>query len=148
MKKMMFVMMLIASICGCKEVVANDKSDFEKLLDAICIVESNGKADAVGDNGKAVGAYQLHKIYVDDVNSFPEVKKAGKHYTYEDRLDPEKSREITRWYLIHYGRVYQNSGKTLTLEVFARIHNGGPNGYKKKATEAYWVKVKAELDKM
>jgi hypothetical protein len=30
-------------------------------------------------------------------------------------------------------------------EVLARIHNGGPKGYKKTATVKYWNKVKKEL---
>ena len=27
----------------------------------------------------------------------------------------------------------------------ARIHNGGPNGYKKKATVGYWSDVKGKM---
>ena len=37
-------------------------------------------------------------------------------------------------------------GRKPTLEDIARIHNGGPNGWKKKSTDAYWAKVKKELD--
>jgi len=33
-------------------------------------------------------------------------------------------------------------------EDIARIHNGGPNGYKKTATDQYWVKVRAEILKI
>ena len=41
---------------------------FEDLMDAIEQVESGGNANAVGDGGAAIGAFQIHKIYVDDVN--------------------------------------------------------------------------------
>ena len=39
-------------------------------------------------------------------------------------------------------------GHKATAEDIARIHNGGLNGFKKQATEKYWVKVKAELIRM
>ena len=39
-------------------------------------------------------------------------------------------------------------GRPVTIEDIARIHNGGPNGYKKQATDVYWLKVKAQLKKM
>ena len=36
-------------------------------------------------------------------------------------------------------------GHAPTDEDLARIHNGGPNGYKKSATLGYWEKVKKYL---
>jgi hypothetical protein len=42
-------------------------------------------------------------------------------------------------YLQHYG-------KGRSIEDMARIHNGGPDGWKKKCTEQYWLKVKAILE--
>lgn len=112
-----------------------------KLLDAIAAVESSNRATVVGDNGKSVGMYQLGKLYVDDVNSI-----YGTSYKYADRLNPVVSRKITAKYLAHYGKVYtRKTGKEPTAEVYARIHNGGPSGYKKKATIKYWRKVRNVL---
>lgn len=112
-----------------------------KLLDAIAVVESGNKADAVGDGGKSVGAYQIGKLYVDDVNAI-----YGTDYKYSDRTDPKLSREITLKYLTHYGKVYtRKTKKQPTAEVYARIHNGGPNGWKKPATIKYWRKVQNVL---
>ena len=34
-----------------------------------------------------------------------------------------------------------------TYEVYARIWNGGPDGWKKRSTLKYWKKVKKELKK-
>lgn len=114
----------------------------EKLLNAISMVESNKKANAVGDNGKAVGILQLHKIYVRDVNNI----LGRRFYSYSDRLNPSKSKAMTVIYLKHYGRAYERkTGKPATLEVLARIHNGGPNGWSKPATKEYWLKVKKAL---
>ena len=43
---------------------------------------------------------------------------------------------------------YANSsrlGRPVTKQDIARIHNGGPNGYKKFSTISYWVKVRSYL---
>lgn len=109
----------------------------DRLLDAICAVESGGKADAIGDNGKAVGAYQIHPAVVADVN-----RLTGSRYTLADRLDPAKSRAMCLAYLAHYG---ERAGGT--DEAHARTWNGGPKGAKKAATVAYWRRVKARLAK-
>jgi len=37
-----------------------------KLVKAICIRESNGDANAVGDNGDAQGMFQLHTAFAQD----------------------------------------------------------------------------------
>ena len=105
----------------------------ERLLDAIRQVESSGGLYNVGDGGKAVGPYQLWQIYVDDVNRI-----AGTHYTYADRSDEAKSRQMVRIYLGHYGK-----GKSQLDQ--ARIHNGGPKGHKKAATIKYAEKIKQFL---
>lgn len=106
----------------------------EKLIDAFVQVESNGRANAVGDNGKAVGCLQIWEVVVDDVNRFSPTK-----YSYEDRKSIIKSREICKKYLIHYG------GKNATDEKYARIWNGGPKGYAKVSTRGYWRKVQTHL---
>jgi hypothetical protein len=38
-------------------------------------------------------------------------------------------------------------GRPVTDQDRARIWNGGPNGYKKKATLGYWAKVRKELNR-
>ena len=111
------------------------------FLKAIETVESHGNAKAIGDNGKAYGVYQIHKSYVEDVNRI-----SGKNFTHEDAFDKDKAREMVEIYLTNYGKSYEKkTGKKATNEVLARIHNGGPNGYKKDATKKYWDKVQKEL---
>lgn len=112
--------------------------NFEHLLDAIEWVESKGNINAIGDNGKAVGCMQIHKIYVDDVNRILGRNK----YTYANRKNRDKSREMVKIYLTYYA---SKIGRKPTYEDMARIHNGGPNGYKKLKTLWYWFKVKARL---
>lgn len=112
------------------------------LLEAMAIVESNRNDRAIGDSGKAIGRYQLHKIYVDDVNRI--FKTA---FAYEDRTDPQKSKEMVVLYLRHYCKRYERTtGGKATDEVKARIHNGGPNGWNKESTLKYWIKVKKVME--
>ena len=114
-----------------------------RLLNALVWVESSRNEKAVGDSGKAVGLLQLHKIYVDDVNRI----LGKKRYSYTDRWNPQKSVEMAMVYLKHYGRRYERlTGKKASYEILARIHNGGPNGWKKAGTTVYWRKVRKHLN--
>ena len=111
------------------------------LMSAIMAVESGGRADAIGDDGDAVGCLQIHAACVEDVNRI-----TGKAYTLADREDPEKSAEIFTAYVRHYGRAYERrTGRRATAQVYARIWNGGPKGYSKNATRKYWRKVQTQL---
>jgi hypothetical protein len=102
----------------------------DRLLDAIAIVESHNEPTATGDNGRAVGMYQIHPAYWAEGT-----KILGVDWPYRDARDPEKARQVVQAYLCHYGR-----GRSL-LDM-ARIHNGGPKGYEKAATLAYANKIK------
>ena len=66
----------------------------EELLNAISTVESNNDDKAIGDSGKAVGRFQIWKTYVDEVNRISRLKKLPTRFSYEDRKNPEKSRQI------------------------------------------------------
>ena len=104
----------------------------DALIQALCMVESGGNPDAVGDGGKAVGILQIHPIMVRDVNRI-----LGREvFTDEDRWDAGKSRTIARTYLDYYGG---------TTEERARKWNGGPQGHTKKSTLGYWHKVERIL---
>lgn len=108
------------------------ESDMVRLLAALKQVESNGDANAVGDQGRALGAFQIWKLYWQDS------KVSG---CYQDCKDPKYSESVVRAYLARYAP----KGKTVTLEMLARIHNGGPRGYLKPATLKYWTKIQKVL---
>ena len=119
-----------------------------KLMSALCIVESNAKGDYSKKlkEYRAIGAFQLWKIYVDDVNNIFKNRGCKKRYKYSDRYDYRKSYEMVVIYLNHYGTIYEKkTGKKATFEVLSRIHNGGPNGWKKESTIKYWNKVQEIL---
>ncbi len=111
----------------------------ETLLDAIEQVESGGISDKVGDSGRAIGAYQIWKIYVDDANRILTLQGKGKRYTYEDRWDKGKSREMTAIVIQHYGKG--------DIETMARAHNCPPKRYS-ESTKKYWLKIKNYLDNL
>lgn len=112
------------------------------LILAIIAIESNGDNDAIGDDGKAQGCLQIWQCYIDDANQY-----AGTSYTHDDAFDREASIQIFTAYMRRYA-TEDRLGRVVTAEDIARIHNGGPNGYKKAATDGYWQKVKAELHRM
>ena len=112
------------------------------LILALISVESGGNDNAIGDNGKAFGCLQLHKAYVQDAAEY-----AGKDWVHEDAFDRITAMKITMAYMARYA-TEERLGRPVTAQDIARIHNGGLNGYKKQATEKYWVKVKAELERM
>ena len=71
---------------------------------------------------------------------------SSEKFTYEDRKNKEKSQKIVKLYLEHYGEKYEKeTGKKADNEILARIHNGGPKGWKKEATKNYWKKVQNNL---
>ena len=152
---------VLAYFCPHKALAETEKSPGSRLLDlvyevmpAIAEVESGGDPKAKGDKNKktgkydAIGMYQLHTEYVRDVNRIIKLLKMPiKPYNMDDRLNPYASRQMVKIYLAHYGREYQRkTQQTVTAEVLARCHNGGPRGYAKKSTEKYWLKVKAVMD--
>ncbi len=120
--------------------------DFIKLCDAIAQVESDG-----GKTSKNM--FQIRDCYIDDVNRINHVnwQKGGEWipvFTKDAKFSPTISIEMMWYYWKHYGEAYRRAtGKRPTYEVLARIHNGGPRGYAKKATDPYWAKVNKELSK-
>jgi hypothetical protein len=112
------------------------------LLYAIALVESNNSQLAVGDNGKAFGPYQLHAAYVQDAAEFAKVEWIHYH-AFHDQI----AEDIIRAYMARYATA-ERIGRPVTAADIARIHNGGPNGYRRDSTLGYWAKVQAELNRL
>ena len=129
------IVLATSSLALAPRTIAGDDDSMERLLDAIARVESHSDPNAVGDGGRALGAYQIHCRYWQDGTRI-----LGVDWSFQDALNPRKARQVVRAYLSHHGR-----GKSL-LDM-ARIHNGGPRGYRKRATREYARKIKAALDR-
>ena len=112
-----------------------------KLIEALEQVESNGDVLAIGDYGKAYGCLQIWNIVIQDVNRI-----SKSNFKHKDAFNRDKAFKIAEIYLNYWGKVYERkTGKKVTNEVYARLFNGGPSGYKKKSTIKYWKKVKEKL---
>ena len=108
--------------------------DWDKLIHAIHMVETSGlTGPIVGDGGKALGPLQIHRVYWSDAG-MPDG-------SYEDVADLGYASRVVLRYMDRYA-TEKRIGRSVTAEDIARIHNGGPNGYKKNATIKYWNKVK------
>jgi soluble lytic murein transglycosylase-like protein len=112
------------------------------LIMALISVESSGGDHEVGDNGQAWGCLQMHAGYVQDA-----AEHAGEDWTHQDAFDRETAIQIITAYMDRYA-TEARLGRPVMAEDIARIHNGGPNGYKKTATDQYCVKVRAEILKI
>jgi len=108
--------------------------NLHSLISALMIVESSNNDMAIGDQGRAIGCLQIHKAVVLDVNRI-----TGSHYRHQDMTNRVQARAVCEAYLKHYGR-------GATTEQLARIWNGGPTGDRKSSTEAYWAKVKKQMN--
>lgn len=125
----------------------------KKLLYAVEKKENPHKnPNLVGDKTfrhKAVGYLQIRLPYLTDVNKIIGTKEIRKKWrknklTLADMKNQTKAEWVFLWYLSHYGKMYtKETGKVPTLEVYARIHNGGPEGWKKWTTRKYGKDVVA-----
>jgi len=106
------------------------------LILALITIESGGNDFAIGDDGKAYGCLQMHAAYVQDAAEY-----AGKDWIHEDAFQRDVAIQIFEAYMARYA-TKERLGREPTIEDIARIHNGGPNGYKKPSTDKYWKKVK------
>ena len=117
------------------------QDNYRHLLDAMCEVETNCDPTKVGEANE-IGWYQiLPDFWTDALEHDPSI--GGE---YEDvAKDKEYAEKVILAYWDRYATI-KRLGRVPTDEDRARIHNGGPNGYKKEATIAYWSKVRKELD--
>ena len=121
-----------------------------KLLTALIAVESSGNDKAIGDKGKSHGCLQISEKAMIDINQERRKKGLSEFKFPDDCYDREKSKIMFHTYMDRYWtekRLQNLEGRGRTLEDAARIWNGGPYGFRMKATEAYWAKVKTELEK-
>lgn len=107
---------------------------WQLFLLAIACVESSGNPYAFNEKEGAIGLYQIRAAYAQD---------AG--FCHQDAWCPFRSEIIIAAYMRKYA-TRDRLGREPTIEDLARIHNGGPNGFKRASTDAYWAKVKSTIN--
>ncbi len=114
----------------------------DNLWTAMTRVESGGDARAYNRREKAAGIVQIRPTCLADVNRIARLRGLSERFALADRYNVAKSRRIWALYLDHYGDAYRRTtGRDPTDQVFARIWNGGPKGYAKRATLKYWRRI-------
>ncbi len=110
----------------------------DQLVHAMIKVESRGDDSAYCASEKAVGCLQIRPIMLREVNRLLRRSGSDERFSLTDRWSREKSIEIfDTWRSL--------SHPNDSDEVIARCWNGGPHGWKRKATDRYWEKVTAYL---
>jgi hypothetical protein len=113
------------------------------LIDALIEVESHGDDFAIGDKNlpnPAFGCLQIRLPVCIDVN-----QRFGTNIKPQDMLG---NRQLSIHTFGNYMQIYATQtriGGPVTDEDRARIWNGGPNGYQRDSTLAYWDKVQQAL---
>jgi hypothetical protein len=107
------------------------------IIAILVSIESSGNDLAIGDGGAARGPLQIHKSVVEDVNRI-----SGKSFQWRRMTNRAEATQVATIYLSHYA-TEARLGHKPTSEDVARIWNGGPNGYKRTATDGYARKFKS-----
>lgn len=103
----------------------------ESFFRALHLVETSGKTGPIlGDGGRALGPFQIHRGYHKD---------SGISGDYSRCADLAYSKRVVSAYLKIYAPTAWRNGDVHTL---ARVHNGGPNGARKRSTLIYSAKVR------
>ena len=107
------------------------------ILEALRQVESSGRdAPPDGDDGRAIGPYQIHESYWRD---------SGVPGEYQRCRDRRYAERVVAAYMRRY---VPRAWATRDAEVIARTHNGGPLGRAKSGTWRYWLRVQEELRRL
>lgn len=119
------------------ESASESRDTLDAILAAVRAVETGSEPDggrsALGDGGRALGPYQIHRAYYVD---------SGVAGTYEDCAEAEFSRRVV---LAYWKRWCPDALARRDASILSRVHNGGPRGARKSATLAYWHRVESLL---
>jgi hypothetical protein len=132
--------MIAAIIAAALVVPPPAGTDTRRILDALRQVETGGSRDpdrAVGDNGKALGRFQIWEVYWKDACEYD---KSLSSRPYTDVTDPEYAKRVVIAYLSRYAQDW-------SIDTVSRIHNGGPRGAtgkRRRATDGYAAKAAKE----
>jgi hypothetical protein len=130
------------ALCGDEEFAGPSSA----LWRAIVAVESGGNPLAYNACRGASGMAQIRSVCLTDVNRIARLRGVAARFSAADRCDPRAARRMWDLYLDFYGREYwKQTGRTPTDKVYARIWNGGPEGWRKSSTLAYWRRVRDAL---
>lgn len=132
-----FICLLVMAMFLLPLAVEAENVELLEIADVLKEVESNNNVEAVGDGGLALGALQIHKACIQDVNRY-----YGTTYTHKDAKKPKIANDIFIKYLSLGIKLYKiRCGTTPTEYQIVRMWNGGIyRGYEYKSTLGYLSK--------
>ena len=153
MNATIYTLLAIAALGSVDTTAAPDRLyTWGEALAAIRLVETGGTANegrgAIGDGGRAIGPFQIHRVYHIDA-----AERDRTLVEYSDCLyGSAYSKRVVESYMTRYARaeterLLEGRGTLADVERIARIHNGGPRGDRKSSTVRYWRKVRQELNR-
>lgn len=85
----------------------NALADYPQIdLKALSLVESSGRANAIGDGGKALGLLQIHSALVSDFNRLNRT-----NLKHKDVLNPVIARDVANWALhVYFPLILKSKG--------------------------------------
>ncbi len=110
------------------------------LLAALIAVESGGNDHARGRHGE-LGPLQIQPAVLADVRRF-----TGRRYAWSSMTNRVLALEVAQAYIDHYATPAR-LGRPVTDQDRARIWNGGPDGWRRRRTLAYWNRVVAAMQR-
>ncbi len=142
----MYKITLILSLLISTHIYSQEIEDchLKEIIEILKTLETNNNPNAIGDNGKAYGVLQIHKVCVKDVNR---VYKTN--YSHKDAFIPHKAEKIALLYLKLGVKVFKKKHNKLPSdEDLIRMYNGSVyNGYKKVSTKKYYNRYLMIVDK-
>lgn len=134
-KTKIFILSCIASILTLtSNAQTMETYDWTNVMNAIIQVESKGNPNAHNKNGDCVGILQITKILVRETNQILEKRKSTKRYTYQDRYNSEKSKEMFILLQEHFNKEHN-------VEKAIKCWNSGFYGNWKNRSNGYYKKV-------
>ena len=127
----------LACIGGCNAHASNLQLP-ENFVAAEIQVESSGRNNAIGDDGKAIGCLQIHIACWQDAKEMDSSLQGN----YSNCFSREYSIKVMRAYLNRY---CPDAIRKNDFETMARTWNGGANGRNNPRTLDYWRRVKLSL---
>jgi hypothetical protein len=121
---------------------ATQSDPFIRFLITLNKVEASGETNPPpGDNGTAIGPFQIHHAYWQDaVQTQPELLEPP---GYQACTNWDYAGQIVKAYMLRYVPLAVASNN---LETLARTHNGGPEGAQKDSTLIFWLKFQNQLN--
>jgi hypothetical protein len=132
---LLFTLSPLEVFCGSGKSDVSSDYDWNRVMNAIIVVESGGKSDA--HSGNSVGAMQITPILVAECNNILRSRRSRKRFKLSDRLSLQKSKEM---FLLFQSRYNPRN----SVEWAIRSWNGGIH-YSVNRTQRYFEKVMSLL---